>query len=243
MISTNDLKRVFSKAYITICDGCVSVNYVSSEENKWSTQCFSNEDNTKEVLETLISNTKALTVSVSPENGVKIEFLTCEEIGVPEVLVYFPMKHDLTEKELSEFIEKHKDGIEPKIDEFLDQFTDVDLGDETDVLAKLSELITRVTDAEDIINFEGVIRWTSLCEKASAFSEKHKFGGMNVLRPDTDWDGCVTLSTSVADGCRFWCFSEEGKAELLELILDSTEVSIECGVTEDTEILSITFFA
>lgn len=243
MISINDLKRSFSKAYITLCDGCVCVNYISSEENKWATQCFSNEDNSKEVLETILSNTDSVSISVSQEDGVKFEFLTGEKTGIPEVLIYCPSEHDLTEKEFAEFIGNHIDEVSPHLEEFLSRFSDIDLRDEDAVFEKLSEVIMEFADTDTVISFEGVSHWTYLNEKAREFSEKYKFGFVDVLHPGTEWDGCVTLSTSVTGGCRFWNFSAESKSELLDLILNSAEVNIECGLTEDVETLNITFFA
>ena len=243
MISTNDLKRIFSKAYITLCDGCVRVNYISSEKSKWATQCFDDEDNTKEMLETLLLSTESLAISVSSENGVKLEFETGEETGMPETLVYCPSAHNLTDEEFAKIIEDNKDEPSPNLEAFLNHFDGVDLKDEDAVFEKLSEFILKITGTEDVISFDGFSNWTILNEKAREFSEKYEFGFVDVLHPGTNWNGCITLSTSITDGCRFWNFTGEGKAELLDLVLNSTDVSIDCGLTEGTETLNITFFA
>lgn len=243
MISIKNLQKSFSKAYIALCDGCITVSYVSSEESKWATQCFCYEDSTKEVLEAIISGADSLSISVSREYGVKLEFLTAEKSGFEEMFIYFPTEHDITEQELAEILGDREDELSPKMEELLDRLSGVDLSDEDTVFNIVFNWLGGFEDKESTISYEGLSHLTSLLEKASEFSEKFKFGLVDVLRPATDWDGCVILSTAVSDGNRFWNFTGESREMLLDLVSDATEVDIECGSNGDGEILNITFYA
>ena len=194
MFTMKDVRKGFSKSLIALSDGKVSVRYFSTPENRWATQSFDNDNgNSKAVFETLLSNSDELGITISPESGVVFDFMVNEKSDSPEVYLYYPTSHNLTEREYEEFL-KSRGGYSQAYEQFAKRFDGVDMEDDEAVLEVISELISERREDDGIIDFEGISRWGNLYPMTRDFAEEFGFGLLDANPPDSDCEGFVTLS-------------------------------------------------
>ena len=245
MIAFEDIKRAFSKAFVTITSGRVSVRYISTADSRWATQCFPSEGNTKNVLETILDDSDELGIAISPDFGVVLEFLCNGKLlENSKPCSHYPTAHNMTAKELEELEKCHYEEFQQKEIEFARNFAGVDMEDDEAVLEKLSEIIAAQKPNDKLINFKAHSKWSNLRQKVVEFSEKHELGAIDAMPPNSTFSGGVTLSVLLDNGRRTWTFSKDDKTKFLDLIKTSDEVDIECGLTDlGEEVLNISFYS
>lgn len=245
MITFENVKLIFSKAFITADTNKIHVRYISTADNKWVTQCFPAEDNSKYLFEAILDSSDEFNIAISSDSGVVLEFLSNGELlNTFGKCSCYPVAHNMTPKELAEFEKRHHEEFLHKEIAFAEKFIGVDMEADEAVLKRINEIIYNKKSDDNLINFQAHYRWINLCQKAIEFSEKYDLGSVDTMSPDSSFSGGVTLSASIDDGRRTWIFSKEAKNAFLNLIKTSVEFSIECGLSDSSEeVLSISFYS
>ena len=226
----DNIRRVFSKGNIVLSPEGISVIY--THKDGWVTQSLSvtpEEYDWKQTILGLLEKSERFGISYRAGKFVKFLF---ENHGVcEEYVLYPPLDHEVS---LEEFLASIED--EPMNEEFFDFFLGVDLSDDDEVIQKFLEYC-------DSFKYDGLFigntrRWLdyrkAVVEFAMALGAE-----VEVFEPDAEFSGAVEIRFPEEIRKTIW-FSEKSTGELQKIITDSSEMCIECNVSDG--FLNITFY-
>lgn len=229
-MDVNDIRNCFSKGSVTISPRGISVFYTFKE--RWVSQSIF--DDSIDVFRGLLKSCDVFGIDRSVGKFVKFLFYS-ESLGECETVFYNPTENEVSLEELQEIAIDSERGKEHA--EF---FIGVDLDNDDEVLARISEWVSLV-NARNKSNIEAFMPKNKWRKMKSDAEEVARILGCAVEcnEPSGDYGGDFTM-----------CFAEESpssiriqgeeKKKLEEFIEDYDGISIELYVNEG--FLNISFF-
>lgn len=208
------IRDAFPKGSVMINHSGIFIYYTS--RSGWVTESID-----KQTLMGLIGSADAFGIDYSSRKFTRLIFR--REIDNQEIVFYQPRTREITLDDLREILENEHNP--PR--DFVDFFEDVDLRDEDALRERLSEWFKFSRDFENANDAasERLDRIFNLCSRVFGFCE------IEADEPDSEYDGSVEIRFPENVKRIMW-YSGNLKDSLLEILGNSSEVSIETNVQD-----------
>lgn len=226
-----DIRKCFSKGSVSVTENGIYVFY--TYKDRWVTQSIYEEH--MQVFENLLKTSEKFGISISKGKYIRFSFL--KPMKNQETIFYNPLEDEVSLEELDGIISSLTESGSKRSEEFFDFFMGTDLDDESEVLEKLNEWITKINGSPGkIIDMSIPIRFNQ------AYQYAMKLAGIlrcdiDIQKPGNDNYGYVQFQFP-EDFKKAW-LSGKSLGEMANLVELSTAATVECQVIEG--FLDLTF--
>ena len=216
MYNIEEIRKIFSKAVVTVCPKDIAAVYVFKD--RWFTQSIAGEE--KELFCQILDDCES--VVILPAVGHSIKFIFTGKFGFDLSEILPPIDSEVTREEMDAML---SDPANTVSFEAIQALRGVDLSNEEELFGALEEMMK---SKRETVYFPTNRNLDSMLEEVRKLPSTPRFS-LDVNNPDRDFPGCVTFSYNPIDASPV-VLSGKALDSLVKLANMSSELAIEGDV-------------